>query len=137
MKLKFQYKGSSTSGDFGHRGRPGKIGGSAPRRDLGGQTFGSYDEYAVARGIGAKRRSGKFAGEKFSLNRHKYEVIQSIPPMRVGGKMRAYLHTYDETKMEEVLFYLNEDGTVERKGEVGGTKLVEQDFPIKYEDFVV
>lgn len=30
MKARFRYKGGQGSGNFGHRGRPGKVGGSAP-----------------------------------------------------------------------------------------------------------
>ncbi len=135
MKLKLVYKGGPTSGFHGHRGREGKVGGSVPGRDLGGRIYTSYEHYAHERGFGVKRRSGKYAGEKFTLNRHKYEIIQSIPPTRGPGGMKAYLHTYDSTTQEEVTFILNSDGTVERRGEKGTPKLVEQDFPIRYEFF--
>ena len=132
MKLIIRNKGSKSSGDFGHQGRPGKVGGSAGGGQFTGKT--RYEEWSRKMGYAPKHRSGKLTGKRFSYNGHKYEIIQSIPPQHAKelvhhyGAPVAFIHTFDHTVQKDVSFALLESGTARE-----GFNVIE-DLPIKYSD---
>ena len=78
-KFTIRLKGGAGSGNFGHRGRPGQVGGSMPKDSAG---VSSEDEHSLTASVSAARKSARASGEFESKARKVLE--QELSELRSG-----------------------------------------------------
>jgi len=89
LKISIEQKGGAGSGNYGHAGRPGKIGGSAPG---GGMTTATGDD-----AFGVRYNVVSQLQDKYSTT--KFKVSSSVN----GGKNRRYITRIPRAALERDL----------------------------------
>ena len=100
FKLKVRLKGGPGSGNWGHAGRPGKVGGSAPGGGLGtiGARAGSTAEERAelsAKTRKERRESTRKVAEKFGFDPNRVRYGGSGQEQRLGNMTGTYIASYD------------------------------------------
>jgi len=93
MKIKLVYKGGSGSGNYGHEGRPGLVGGSLP-----GNGNGDYGEHTsgVTTGKEIKQISKEAANENYPYDNVGIRVQESTYGLKVGDRMEHQSSVWED-----------------------------------------